>query len=341
MNNKISHRKYTIVERIMRYFERIIILEKLNNWLGYLVFFGLALFFGYSMVYKPMMGLGLVGFLAAFSVVLVCLFNTEAGFYINMVYSIFAFHFSRILFYYNVSMPVGVISDILTLATFLSLFIRRTNFKQSFNEFSSNRVVKFLLVLYAYFAIQLFNPNANSFFGWYTAFRKILGTLLLFIISYNVITSYAAVIKFIKYLFVLSLIVGIYGCIQEWHGVFEFERVWLFSDPHGVGLAFIGGDFRKFSTMSDPAAFSIDMAVCAVFFIALATGRDKRIPSMLLLASAGIMILSMSYSGTRTANAMLMAGLFLYILFTFHQARSRAFAIAGAVIFVIALYGPF
>jgi len=38
------------------------------------------------------------------------------------------------------------------------------------------------------------------------------------------------------------------------------------ADANRFGLIFINGDFRKFSTMSDPTAYGVLMAACAVFF---------------------------------------------------------------------------
>jgi putative inorganic carbon (HCO3(-)) transporter len=341
MNNKITYNKNRLFSWFGQFCESIFIVQKLNNWVGYLLFFAISLFFGYTMAFKWEMGMMLLALLCGTAVLLVCLFNTEAGFYINMTYSFFAFFFSRWLIYYGIDLPVGVLSDVFILATFFSLFIKRGNLKQTFNEFTSTIVVRFLLIVYAYFALQLFNPNAHSFFGWYTAFRKILATLLLFFTAFHLFNSYAAIAKFLKYIFVLSLMAGAYGCIQQWFGVTEFEWQWIVNDPHGFGLAFIGGELRKFSTMSDPAAFSVSMAAGAALFIVLLTEQENRLKKNILLIGVIFMILGMSYSGTRTANAMLVAGLAFFAIFTFDRKSTRVFAICGTLIFLIVLYGPF
>jgi len=49
----------------------------------------------------------------------------------------------------------------------------------------------------------------------------------------------------------------------------------------------------------------------------------------------------MSYSGTRTANAMLVAGLCFFILFSFNEKKTRRFAIIGGCLFCAILYGPY
>ena len=180
MSKRIDHKRNNLYHSALRYFEKAFLLEKLNNGVGYFIFPVIALLFGYLMTSKLIIGMGLLVAIAGAPILLLCLFNTEAGFYINVVYSIFGFHLSRLALYHNIPFPVGVFSDILTIATFLSLFIRQQNMKETLNAFTSNNVVRFLLIIYAYFALQLFNPNAKSFIGWYNAFRKVFATLLFF-----------------------------------------------------------------------------------------------------------------------------------------------------------------
>lgn len=338
----MTHKKSKVLGPMVKAWEKAFLVQKLNNPAGYFLAPVIAIFFGYIMATKLLIGLGLIALLIGLPIIFICLFNTETGFYVNMVYSFFAFHLSRMLFSLHFSLPVGVISDILTISTFLSLFIRRPlDLKRTLNEFTHTGVVKWLLVIYAYFALQLFNPNANSFFGWYSAFRKILETLLLFFTVYTVFDSREKIHKFIKIFFILSALSGLYGCIQEWHGLFDFEKAWLMSDPHGFALAFIGGSFRKFGTMSDPAAYSEGMAACATFFIAYLSCMSKRSSILIVLAGIAFMVLGCSYSGTRTGNAMLIGGLALFFLLTFDQKRSRYLAVGGVVIFLAALFGPF
>jgi hypothetical protein len=317
---------------------KLFIDQKLDNWFGYLLAFAAAALLGLIMGKNTLLGFGISGFIIGFAVVIVCLLNTEAGLYINVIYSFFAFHFSRFLF--NDSFPVGVASDVLVLATFLSLVIRRVNFKKSFTEFTNRSAVIWILILFLYIAIELFNPNAHSFEGWYQTFRKMLGAVLVLFISFNVFTDYRSIRKFLILLFILCVITGIYGCIQQWHGLFNFEIAWAMADENRFGLIFINGDFRKFSTMSDPTAYGVLMAACAVLFIIIAANqKDIRYKITLIIGSV-IMILGMAYSGTRTANAMVVGGLALYILLTLHKKNTQVFALIAGVIFIGLMYAP-
>ena len=291
------------------------------------------------MAQKTLLGLGVTGLACGLAVLLVCIFNTEAGLFINMIYSFFAYHISRLFF--DDTLQVGVFSDILIVATLFSFFVKNVNLKQSINQFSKSSIVICLLLVYGYTAVELFNPSAHSFAGWFNALRKVLGTLLLLVIAYNVFDSFQRIKRFITVLFILCTIAGLYGCIQQWHGLFGFELDWATSDPHRFGLIFQDGDFRKFSIMPDPSAFAIIMASCSVFFIIIASGMKKTSTRIIIGIGVILMLMGMSYSGTRTANVMVIGGLALYILLTINKRNTKILAIISTVVFLLLLYGPF
>ncbi len=324
--------------RIEEFWTRLFIEEKLNNWIGYFIAFVAAAALGYLLAKQTLIGFGLTGIMLGFAVVVVCMLNTQAGLFINVIYSFFAFHFSRLFF--DDSFPVGVASDILVLSTFLSLIIRRTNLKQNFNCFTQRSAVIWILLLFFYIAIELFNPNAHSFIGWYQTFRKMLGAVLVLYISFNAFSDYRSIQKFTKLLFIVCVITAIYGCIQQWHGLFDFERNWVMADDNRFGLIYINGDFRKFSTMSDPTAFGVMMAACAVYFLILAINEKNKRTKAILIAGVIFMLMSMAYSGTRTANAMFVGGLAIYILLTLNKKSTQIFGAIAVSLFVVIMYAP-
>ena len=111
---------------------RLFVTEKLNNWLGWLIMAGVATVFGYLIAEKTVMGLSLFGLVFGLFVFIACVINTEAGLYINIAYSFFASQFSRYLFHDE--FPVGVVTDILILATFMSLLFRTQFLKTKLEE---------------------------------------------------------------------------------------------------------------------------------------------------------------------------------------------------------------
>ncbi|HMH20620.1 MAG TPA: O-antigen ligase family protein [Puia sp.] len=336
-NNNIS--PFTrLTARIEKFSEKIFIEQKLNNWPGYLLFMLLALGMGWVMAHNYLAGLGITGLILGVAVALTCMLNTEAGLYINMTYSFFIANFNRLLFYDE--LQIGVYSDLLVLITFLSFIIRRVSLQKSINKFTKAPVVVTLLVVYGYMAIELFNPNANFLAGWFPAFRKIMATLLILFICFNVFESRAALKRFITFLFFLVTAVAVYGCIQQWHGFFPFEMNWLAEDPKRFAMTFVAVGGRKMSTMPDAPALAIVMSTCSAFFIVLATGQRKLRTRIVMICGIILMLLAMSYSATRTANAMLVAGLVMFMLLTMNKKSTRIFAVGAVLAFLFLMYAP-
>jgi cell division protein FtsW (lipid II flippase) len=134
---------------------------------------------------------------------------------------------------------------------------------------------------------------------------------------------------------------GLYGCIQQWHGLFGFEVNWVMASEKRFGLIYINGNFRKFSTMSDPTGFSVVMASCAVFFLILAGNKRKTFNKLMLIIGSVIMLLGMIYTGTRTASVMAVGGIVMFVLLTFNKRKTRTFALFAGIIFAVLVYGPF
>jgi hypothetical protein len=114
----------------------------------------------------------------------------------------------------------------------------------------------------------------------------------------------------------------------------------IISNPHGLGLIYINGEFRKFSTFSDPAAFGILMAVCSVFYLTIAVEEKNKPVKWIILSGCFFMILGMGYSGTRTAYAIIIIGLAFYVLLNFQKKSTRLFALFGTLILLFLIYAP-
>jgi hypothetical protein len=284
-------------------------------------------------------GLEVFGAIIGFFVILTCLLSTEAGFYINIIYSFFAYAVNRYLF--REEFQVGVVSDLLICATFLSLFIRRVELGKNFRDFTRSAAIIFILINAAYVLLEVFNPYAHSFAGWFQTFRRFMLSLFLLFISYNVFSGYAAIKRFVIVLFGFCFFVGLYGCIQQWHGFFDFELSVIFNNKDGWRVVYInGGELRKFSTMSDPMSYGTVMAACALFFLIIGINTKRVSYRIWLLAGCVFMILGMVYSGTRTANVMLVGGLVLYALLTIHRKQTRIFTALAGLAFLFILFAP-
>jgi len=338
-NGTIVRFKNRLVKGCVEFCTQTFLRKKLYNWFGVLLIALLAVLFGYLLAKDPIEGFSLFGLIVALFVAIICLSSAEAGLYITMGYSFFAFFFSRLFF--KGLMPVGVIFDSLVIATLLGVLMQRhRDLRHEFTKFTRTPLVTVVLLTLFFSAIEIFNPNSMSMDTNILAFRKFIGYVVLMFISYLVFDDYEKVRRFIKFLFAICTASALYGCIQQWHGYFNFEMNLILSDPHGFGLIFINGEFRKFSTMSDPAAFGIIMAASAVFFLVLATQEhDKRYKRAFIIGSV-FMIMGMGYSGTRTANAIIVAGLAFFIMLHFDKKSTRIFGIVATLVFLFIIYGP-
>lgn len=339
MLGAIIRYKNKLVKRGGVFLNRTFFEKKLNNWFGILCLAGLSVIFGYLLATSPLTGIALFGLILAVVVLVFCLTSAEMGLYILTGYSFFAFFISRLLFGGN--MTVGVPYDVITLATFLGVLVQRqADLKGEFNKFVRTPLVIVVLMMLLYQGVEIFNPNSLSLDTNMLAFRKFLGYVLLLFTCYLVFDSYEKVRRWIFFLFLLCTASALYGCIQQWHGYFNFEMQEILSDPHGFGLIYINGEFRKFGTMSDPAAFGIIMSAGAVFFLVLATREKKRLYRQLFIAGSVLMILAMGYSGTRTANAVIVAGVGFFVALNFDKRTTRLLGIVSVLTFLILLYGP-
>jgi putative inorganic carbon (hco3(-)) transporter len=100
------------------------------------------------------------------------------------------------------------------------------------------------------------------------------------------------------------------------------------------------GSFRKFSTLTDPAAFGILMAVSALLTTVTVLRAPLRRTKLLFSAALLFQLLGMSYSGTRTAIFAVIAGIGLFILMTLNNVRTLLFAIFCTLVFGFLMFAP-
>lgn len=312
--------------------------QKLHNKAGAAVVLLIALVFGYLVANQTLIGLGLFGGLFSIFILLTCLLSPEAGLYITISYCFFGFGVTRYLF--QDAFPVGVGTDVLIGVSFLSLLIHTPDLRRRFQDFLRNRVVVTILLVLGFLLLEMFNPFAHSFGGWFQTFRRLFESILLLFITYCTFTNGTAIRRYVKTLFVMAVIAALYGCLQQWRGLFDFEVAWVMATENRFGLIFINGSYRKFSTMSDPTAFGIAMAACAIFFLIVGWHQKKLSTKLTLFTGSVLMLLAMAYSGTRTANAMMVIGLGMYVLLSFNRRSTKAFAVVGLLGFLFLMYAP-
>jgi hypothetical protein len=124
-------------------------------------------------------------------------------------------------------------------------------------------------------------------------------------------------------------------------GLTGFEKAWLNASPDRMKLYMIWGKLRKFSMLSDPSIFGLFMGQSCLAVVMLAMGPFKNSYRILMGVLALVMFISMSYSGTRTAMAMVAIGLAFFVVLTLRSRRTIMVAIGLVFAGVIVMVGPF
>jgi putative inorganic carbon (hco3(-)) transporter len=323
---------------VQAFIQRMFLAEKLNNWLGAIVALLIAVAFGYALSVDLIKGLGIFAAIVGLFVFLLCILSPQAGLYIITLYAFSASALSRFIF--KDQLPVGVVNDILVFTTFLGLFFSNDGLNKNTRLFFKNRPVFYYSIILLYLTLELANPLAHSFEGWLQVMRKVFESFVIVFIAYNVFDKLSRIRRFIKFLFFLALIVGAYGCFQQWHGLLGPELDWVHANPLRFGLINIWGEYRKFSLLGGPTEFGIIMAACSLLFLLLGLNEENSFNKVLYTTGSVFMMLGMSYSGTRTANAMVVGGLILFLLLTIDKKSSKLFACFAVLTFLFIMYVP-
>jgi hypothetical protein len=268
-------------------------------------------------------------------VVYYCLVRPVAGFYLVTAISFMVAYPERVL---GKEVPVSTAIEMLILLLFIGAFSIKKEISEKHFYRTPVSIAFFAYILF--FVVEFFNPNMYSAGGWIFYMRRMLMFTLMYILSYRLLDSMERIKAFLKIWFVFALLAAAYGCFQQWVGLMPFEKAYLDQHPHEYKLYFQGGNLRKFSFLSDPTTFGIMAGSSAVFMLIIAINEKVKRKRNLYLAAFMLLMIGMSFSGTRTANIMLPSALCLYALMTITNKTTLitlfTFLIAAAFI----LFGP-
>lgn len=256
------------------------------------------------------------------------------GIYLIFLMSIFMFYIQRIV---PLDFPIGVVYDLLVVLTFISMLVSVRD-KPDWSSFLNPITWVFFIMIFYHF-MEVFNPH-GTFQAWGMSLRKNVW-FLLYLLGMQAVLTTGGLRKLTIAWIGLALVVALYGIYQEIFGLTDAEWEWIYGDPERYSIYFVWGNMRKFSFLSDPSAYGNFMAAgglaCLVFAIRLPRFSNK----VLFGALAVIMLLAMSYSGTRTAYAMVGVGLAFYLLLTMRSAKTMAIATMLALVVTGIFFGPF
>jgi putative inorganic carbon (hco3(-)) transporter len=259
----------------------------------------------------------------------------RVGFYFLFAMGMYMSYLDRLL---HIPIPLGIVYDALAAIVFIALFIYDKD-KRDWTLFKNPVTICFIIIT-AYQLLQFFNPNAVSHVAWLVTLRNNV-SFLLYVVCFQMLATVKDLGRLTVTWMIMATIVALYGMYQEYFGLTDFEWEWMNSAPGRLDLYLIWGKLRKFSMLSDPSAFGLFMAASCLACIVLAMGPFKGTYRILLGVLGLIMFISMSYSGTRTAMAMVAVGIAFFIVMTLQNKKTILAAMALVFVLVVVLVGPF
>lgn len=284
-------------------------------------------------------GLMIIIGILALSLLIICVLYPEFSFYATIVFAFFQSDLNRLL---GSSVPLASVIDVLILVTFFGILFKKVTHSEEFWKNCDNIIVYAYGIYGLYTILQIFNPYLESVEKAALIIRKFILLLLFFYSLIQMFSDYRSIKRFFIIFFILSLLTALYGCYEQWMGLPSYELDFIQSDPLLIGLYKLdNGDFRKFSFLGDPKEYGLFMSASGIItLVFLLSSKLKKSNIIYLLIAAIIFLLAMTYSGTRTANFMLVMGIFLYILMTLANKKTLVFAGIFFILFVVILYAP-
>jgi putative inorganic carbon (HCO3(-)) transporter len=273
----------------------------------------------------------------ALILILASFFDAKAGILIIFMFSFFIFHLKRMVFD---AIPFGAVVEAFTFVTVLGILFTKYKHRKDSWAALNHPFTYFIAALFLYFIIQAFNPNMHSIGGWLFGIRKAIANTLIYFIMIFAFDEKRFFKNFINIWLVLSFVTGAYGCFQEWFGFTSFERAFIFSSEHRLGLIFVDGHFRKFSFLSDPTVFGVLMALAGTFCLIQMIGPTSTKKKLLYLFFAVFIFLGMGYSGTRTAFVVVPASMLLFIFMTINNRNTLIAAVVFGAGMLFVIFGP-
>lgn len=281
----------------------------------------------------PIVIIGIIGILS----LIFMLKEYKVGLYLMFIIGVFSAFINRVS---GFPVQFGIVLDAIAGLTFVVMLVSDRFFEKRDWTPIKGGVLYVYIVVIVYQLLQVFNPNAVSFIGWLVGLRG-LTSFLLFFVFFHLFLSFEEVKKFTALWIILATIVGLYGLWQEFVGLSDKELAWVYSTDQRVGLLLIWGHLRKFSLLSDPSAFGLFMAFSGLACFVLMLGPFQALYKIFFGLLSIMMFTSMSYSGTRTAFAMVVVGVAFYILITLKNRKTFLVMIGAGVVALGILFGPF
>jgi len=267
-----------------------------------------------------------------------CMLYPYFGFYFCIVLSTLIFTPERLLGLY---LPFGIVVEVYTYFTLLGVFTQNYAKTEITREFWRHPITIMLILFLGFYTIEAVNPSPHSMVGWFNYYRKYISFLAFYFISFCLLNSKERIQFFLRFWVWFVALLALYACKQQWMGFSNWEINWIMADEKRYELLWQHGLLRKFSILPDPAASGVLFSAMVVFSLILAIRTSNKKFKWSLYVVAIICFLGFSYSGTRTGNLMILAGILFYSIATIYDRRTVRFLIGSASIIALILLIPY
>jgi len=227
----------------------------------------------------------------------------------------------------GISFPMGTVLDGVQLLLVTGVLLRLKRHPDRF--LFRGAISTVILVWIGYNLVSVANPVAASRLAWVYTVRSVALVMLMYFVFVYQIRS----VRFIRTILGLWLLLAVFGALyavrQEYFGFSPGEIAWISSDPRIAELFFIDQHWRKFSIFSDPMLFSYNMAMASILCISLLTGPLAVWKKTVCAGMAALFMVTMLYSGTRSAYVLVPAALALLTILRFSQQLMIWMLLAG------------
>lgn len=314
--------------------------KSVKNYILTFVLFVVSVIFTYLVCDQLKTGILIFATLLFIPLIWILCINAKLGFIIFTILNFFLFTLYRII---PVDIAWGTIVEALGTVLLLGIIINKKTRKEKLLESDFYNPITVIVGIYSLYGIlQVVNPSATSLnASFFSVKSTLLNTVIVYVVCYKVFSDFKFVKLFAKLLILVCLINAVYGFHQEYVGLLGFEWKWLTETPERFNLMYIWGSIRKWSLQSDVATFGMLMGFSGIFTLILAAGPFVWWKKILLLISGILMLVSMTFSGTRAAFAMIPVGFLLYLIFHLNNKKILGLCTIVAFIFAIIYFGPF
>lgn len=236
--------------------------------------------------------------------------------------------------------PTGLLPEFISYLTLLGLLGRQEYRKEITTQFWSNPIILWSVVMMIYYFLIFFNPAMGSKVGWFNFTRKQFSYSIFIVITFMLVNSRRSLIFVMRLWIIVSTIHALYACKQQWFGFAQFEYMWLISDPKRFDLFVNGGFVRRFGLVSDPASAGVLYACSCVLLLILGLRAKESWKRIVYFLLAIIHFLASSYTGTRTATLMIVAGMAFYCIITLYEKRTLIFSAVFGIGLMGLLFAP-